>query len=261
MTICDFGLRARTIVGEVHDPMRLADLPIDVAEAMYSPDFVELATIGPGGLPLALPMSFTLDVADNAVRFSSPLTAGRLGNLTHDPRCCISFTRVTSGYPSVVLQGIATAGEVMEGVRRGPSRRFTVTPARLLFLDDPPHLWQLPDLPQPPTATTQAAGRRTSATPITVGDLDALVRFETTVIALLDADGWPLTLPVEPWREAGAIEATLPGSNLLRLVSGPASLLGHTWTRDGPRYLALTGRAAIDGSALRFLPNRALSRP
>ncbi|MGH2584988.1 MAG: hypothetical protein ACRDJE_08745, partial [Dehalococcoidia bacterium] len=113
----------------------------------------------------------------------------------------------------------------------------------------------------PPAATTPAAGRRANATPITLDDLDALVRFETMVAALVDADGWPLTLPIEARRDGDVIEATLPESDVLRLVSGPGSLLGHTWTRDGPRYLALTGRAAIDGSALRFLPNRALSRP
>jgi hypothetical protein len=240
----------------------LGDLPIAVAEAMYSPDFVELATLGPGGTPLTLPMSFTLDIAGNAVRFSSPLNAARITNLARDPRCCVSFSRVTTGHPPVVLQGVAALGEEVEGVRRGPARRFTVTPARILVLSDPISVWRFPPAtPAPAPAGGAAAGRRGTAAPATPDDLDALPRCETTVVGLRDAGGWPLSLPAEVRRDRDALVAGLPALDSVEVSAGPAALLGHTWTKDGPRYLALTGRASIDGSALRCHPTRALRRP
>jgi hypothetical protein len=36
--------------------------------------------------------------------------------------------------------------------------------------------------------------------------------------------------------------------------------LGHTWSKDGPRYLAATGQAALDGDRLTFHPARLLRR-
>src|SRR5215208_785082 len=249
--------------------MGLADLPIDVAEAMYSPDFVELATLTAAGLPMALPMSFTLDVPGNRVRFSSPLTAARLGHLARDPRCAVSFSRVTAGHPPVLLQGIATLGEVAEGVRRGPARRFTVAPARVLLLDDPPQAWRF-DTVEPVTpggADAKATGmqkaterRAVSGSAVTEADLAALAGFDTAIVALCDRDGWPLSLPVEPRREGGGFLVCLPALDGAEPVAGPASLVGHTWTKDGPRFLAFTGRAALDGATLQFTPGRALRR-
>src|SRR5215216_2325637 len=222
--------------------MGLADLPIDVAEAMYSPDFVELATLTASGLPMALPMSFTLDVPGNSMRFSSPLTAARLVHLARDPRCAVSFSRVTAGHPPVLLQGIATLGEVAEGVRRGPARRFIVTPARVHLLDDPPQAWRF-DLMKPvapgstdteATDTQEATERRAvTATAVTEADLAALAGFDTAVVALCDGDGWPLSLPVEPRREDGQFVERLPDIAGVALAAGPASLVGHTWTKDG----------------------------
>jgi hypothetical protein len=240
----------------------LGDLPIDVAEAMYSPDFVELTTLGPRGTPLALPMSFTLDIGGNVVRFSSPLNAARIKNLARDPRCCVSFSRVTSGFPPVVLQGVAALGDVAEGVRRGPVRRFTVTPRRILLLDDPPRVWRMAGgAPLGAANGSDKAARSGAAEPVVRDDVDAITRFETTVVALRDADGWPLALAAELRRDDDAIEATLPGAVDLQPVPGPASLLGHTWTKAGPRYLALTGRASIAGSTVRCVPTRAMRRP
>ena len=242
----------------------LSALPIEVAEAMYSPDFVELTTLGAGGVPLVLPMSFTLDLPGNGVRFSSPLTAARLANLARDPRCAVSFSRVTTGHPAVLLQGIATLGEVAEGVRRGPARRFTVAPVRLLLLDEPVQRWRFPASPQPPvpapTPDEGGAPRTVSPAPVAPADLEALVRFPTTVAALCDEDGWPLAAPVEVARDGEHLTAHLPELGGLAPRAGPASLLGHTWTKEGPRFLALTGRATLRGAALRFLPGRALRR-
>lgn len=240
----------------------LADLPIDVAEAMYSPDFVELATLSANGTPMALPMSFTLDIDGNAVRFSSPINAGRLTNLSRDPRCCVSFTRVTSGHPPVVLQGVASLGEVAEGVRRGAARRFTVTPVRLLVVDTPASIWTFPPPELAPGEGPAATGlRRSSGSPATPDDLDAITRFETTVAGLRDGDGWPITLPAEIERDGDVLVVHLPGAQAAQAKDSPVSLLGHTWTKDGPRYLALTCRASHDRSALRCQPIRALRRP
>jgi hypothetical protein len=246
----------------VHD---LAELPIDVVEAMYSPDFVELVTLTAGGLPMVLPMSFTLDVPGNCVRFSSPLTAARLVHLSRDPRCAVSFSRVTSGYPPALLQGVATLGEVAEGVRRGPARRFTVAPHRLFVHDEPPRVWDFLDedssAAEPPAAVSDADERRSaSAAPLGPADLDTLTAFPTTVVALRDRSGWPFSLPVEPEREGDTLAMRLPAVRGAGAVPGPSSLLGHTWTRDGPRFLVLTGRATIDGATLRFTARRALRR-
>ncbi|MGD9894210.1 MAG: pyridoxamine 5'-phosphate oxidase family protein [Dehalococcoidia bacterium] len=240
----------------------LADLPIDVAEAMYSPDFVELATLSAGGTPVVLPMSFTLDIGANAVRFSSPVNAGRIANLIRDPRCCVSFTRVTAGYPPVVLEGVATLGDVAEGVRRGPARRFTVTPQRLRVFDESLPLWEFPSITiTSPTREANARTRRSSGLPPTRDDLDAITRFETTVIGLREGGGWPLTVPAEIVRDGDALVIELPAAIAELVAEGPATVLGHTWTKDGPRYLALTCRASRDRSAIRCLPIRALRRP
>jgi hypothetical protein len=248
----------------------LADLPIDVAEAIYSPDFVELSSVTANGTPLALPMSFTLDVPANRVRFSSPVTAARLAHYTRDPRCCVSFTRVTAGYPFVLLQGTVELGEVAEGNQRGPARRFTVAPLRLTVLGDAPATWDIG-----PPAETPAAGGGAATTPsapagalprpsteIAAADLDLLCSLPTVVVGLIGADGLPLTLPVEPRHADGLIEAALPnlaGTGLTPLA-GRASIAGHTWTKQGPRYLACTGRATLAGSRLTFAPARLLRR-
>jgi hypothetical protein len=240
----------------------LADLPIDVAEAMYSPDFVELATLSAGGMPVVLPMSFTLDIGANVVRFSSPVNAGRIANLVRDPRCCVSFTRVTSGYPPIVLQGVATLGEVAEGVRRGPARRFTVTPLQLQVLEESPSSWKFPAFELTSSPVEPAGGtRRSIGTPPTLDDVDAIIRFETTVAGLRGLEGWPLTVPAEIVRDGDALVVDLTSSVADQVTDGPVTLLGHTWTKDGPRYLALTCRASRDGSALRCHPIRALRRP
>jgi hypothetical protein len=240
----------------------LADLPIELAEAMYSPDFVELSTLTARGVPVVLPMSFTLDIGANVIHFSSPVNAGRIANLIHDPRCCVSFTRVTSGYPPVVLQGVATLGEVAEGVRRGPTRRFTVTPLRLQVFEESPTFWEFPAVELTPSSIKSAgATRRSSGTPSSVDDIDAITRFETTVAGVRDSEGWPLTVPSEVARDGDALVVDLPSTVADQVTSGPATLLGHTWTKDGPRYLALTCRASRDGSALRCHPIRALRRP
>jgi hypothetical protein len=245
----------------------LADLPIDVAEAMYSPDFIELVTLAGGGLPVVLPMSFTLDVPDNRVRLSSPVGAARLAHLARDPRCAVSFSRVTAGYPPVLLQGVATLGDVAEGVRRGPARRFTVSPRRVVILGESPHAWHMPDGvtdTEPASAArpveVHSTRRPSTATPVTPEDLAAVAGFETTAVGLRDADGWPISLPVEVDPDEDGLIARLPAGERFDLQSGPASLLGHTWTRDGPRYLALTGDATIDGAVVRFTPRRALRR-
>ena len=251
---------------------------------MYSPDFIELSSIGAGGMPLTLPMSFSLDLNANCVRFSSPLSAARLANFARDPRCAVLFSRVTTGHPPVLLQGVVTLGEVAEGVRRGPVRRFTVAPERLTVLDAMPRTWCLPRIPPsagpvsaPPTASAQPAGRIGAGAPVTAADLDALIRFPTTVATLRDGEGRPLPLPAELRREGDTISVVLPQIGELHPVSGPASLLGHTWTKDGPCYLALTGGSTfrVPGSKppepaaepgtrnveLVFHPNRALRRP
>lgn len=261
----------------------LADLPIDVAEAMYSPDFVELSSTGAGGVPLSLPMSFSLDLVGNCVRFSSPLTAGRLAAYGRDPRCSVLFSRVTTGHPAILLQGVVTLGEVAEGVRRAPARRFTVTPRRVLTIEESPRLWELPAVtPAEAPATLDATVPRRAAgaaAPATPADLEAIVRFPSTVATLRDAEGWPLALPAELRHDDGAVIVTLPDSSPLLPEPGPSSLLGHTWTKDGPRYLALTGRSEflVPGSWLEptqpsderratnqelvFRPSRALRRP
>jgi hypothetical protein len=243
----------------------LADLPIDVAEAMYSPDFVELATITAGGLPLVLPMSFTLDPAGNCIRFSSPIGAARLAHLARDPRCAVSFSRVTAAHRPVLLQGVATIGGVVEGVRRGPARSFTVAPLRVLSLDDPPRRWAFEAASPEPSGERQpprtGAVRASAATPVSGDDLDALLHFETLAAALIDGDGRPICFPVEPERDGDVIVAAAPNLGGGAFTSGPASLLGHTWTRDGPRYLSLTGRADVAGGTIRFVPRRALRRP
>lgn len=240
----------------------LADLPIDIAEAMYSPDFVELATLSAAGRPVVLPMSFTLDIGANVVRFSSPVNAGRIANLMRDRRCCVSFTRVTSGFVPVVLQGIATLGEVAEGVRRGPARRFTVTPIRLQAFGDSPASWEFPAIdPTPTPVDAVAATPRNDGLATTTEDLNAITRFETTVAGLRRSDGWPLTVPTEVIRDGDSLLIDLPAAVTDQVTDGPATVLGHTWTKDGPRYLALTCRASRDGSALRCHPIRALRRP
>lgn len=240
----------------------LADLPIDIAEAMYSPDFVELATLSAGGRPVVLPMSFTLDIGANVVRFSSPVNAGRIANLMRDPRCCVSFTRVTSGHPPVVLQGVATLGDAAEGVRRGPARRFTVTPIRLHVYGESPTSWEFPAIDSTSTLLegVTATQRRDGSESIPE-DLTAIARFETTVAGLRDGQGWPLTLPSEVTRDGDSLLVNLPATMADQVTDGPATVLGHTWTKDGPRYLALTCRASRDGSALRCHPIRALRRP
>ena len=246
-------------------PNTLTDLPIDVVEAMYSPDFVELATLTADGVPLVLPMSFTLDVAGGCVRFSSPLTAVRLAHIRRDPRCAVSFTRVTTGHPPVLVQGLAALGDVAEGVRRGPARRFTVSPVEVVVLDEPPRFWRLADPPAREPAFPQGVGeerggRASTAVPVTAEDLATVAGFPTTVVALRDAGGWPVALPIEPEHDAGLLIARLPEIPGRALVGGAASLLGHTWTKDGPRFLVLTGRATIDGATLRFTPRRAMRR-
>lgn len=253
----------------------LADLPIEVAEAMYSPDFVELATLSANGTPLVLPMSFTLDVAGNAVRFSSPVAAARIANLARDRRCCVSFSRVTSGHPAVLMQGVATLGDLVEGVRRGPARRFTVAPSRLVALDQPARPWRFrsdaPPAIEAPTGVARPEPRTGSALQVAEAELEAVTRFETAVLALRDRDGWPISMPVEVRREDASLIVSLPDSGLL-LRDGPASLLGHTWMKDGPRYLALTGRCEVrvpgsggvsdnPYSEVTFLPRRAMRRP
>jgi hypothetical protein len=245
----------------------LADLPIDVAEAMYSPDFVELVTLAGGGLPLVLPMSFTLDVPGNCVRFSSPVGAARVAHLALDPRCAVSFSRVTTGHPTVLLQGVATLGDVTEGVRRGPARRFVVSPRHVCILGESPHAWHMPadatdTAPAPATRPVGAHSTRRPATaaPVTPEHLAAVASFETTAVGLRDADGWPISLPVEVHLDEAGLLARLPEGERFGLQAGPASLLGHTWTRDGPRYLALIGDATIDGAVVHFTPRRALRR-
>jgi len=88
----------------------------------------------------------------------------------------------------------------------------------------------------------------------------ALAGFETTAVGLLDGHGWPVSLPVEVERDGDTLLARLPESDGLSPEAGSASLLGHTWTRDGPRFLALTGTATIDGAVVRFTAHRALRR-
>jgi hypothetical protein len=240
----------------------LADLPIEIAEAMYSPDFVELATVSAGGRPVVLPMSFTLDIGANVVRFSSPVNAGRIANLVRDPRCCVSFTRVTSGHLPVVLQGFATMGDVAEGVQRGPARRFTVTPIRLRINGESPAIWEFPTIDSAPTLLEGvAATQRKVGAESTPDDLTAITRFETTVAGLRMSDGWPLTVPSEIIRDDDSLLVDLPAVVADQVMDGPATVLGHTWTKDGPRYLALTCRASREGSALRCHPIRALRRP
>jgi hypothetical protein len=240
----------------------LAALPIELAEAIYSPDFVELSSISPAGTPLSLPMSFTLDVPGNCVRFSSPLTAGRLANYARDPRCSVLFSRVTSGYPPVLLQGTVTLGEVVEGNQRGAARRFTVTPWRLMVLDAEPQTWQFPGAPTPHASAPPAAEprRARTATPPAPEDLAALTRFPSNIATLRDAEGWPVALPVEFEAQDGALVATLPELPY-PAMAGRAAALGHTWSKAGPRYLALTGRADLDGDRLTFHPAAAMRRP
>ena len=258
--------RAMAGAGEAARAQDLAELPIDVVEAMYSPDFVELATLTTDGLPLVLPMSFTLDVAGNCVRFSSPVGAARLAHLARDPRCAVSFSRVTVEYSPILLQGVAALGEVAEGVRRGPARRFTVSPTAVFALDEPPRSWRLAGsptvaaVPAPATGVGSSDRRASAATAVTTEDLAALAGFATTVVGLRDTRGWPVSLPVEPERDKDRFVARLPALDGLSLEGGVASLLGHTWTKDGPRFLVLTGRATIDGATLHFTPRRARRR-
>jgi hypothetical protein len=220
-----------------------------------------VSSLSPGGTPLSLPMSFTLDVPGNCVRFRSPVAAGRLANYARDPRCSVLFSRVTTGYPPVLLQGIVTLGEVAEGVRRGPVRQFTVTPERLFVLDEAVQVWRLPDAPRPSAPSDlPTIARSQPRQEVGDADLDALVRFPSTVATLCDGDGWPVALPVELCRQGDAIVAELPDLGDAAPVAGRASLLGHTWTKDGPRYLALTGRAVIDGATMTFYAARALRR-
>lgn len=245
-----------------HHASNLADLPIDIAEAMYSSDFVELSSLSPVGMPLSLPMSFTLDVPGNCVRFRSPVAAGRLANYARDPRCSVLFSRVTTGYPPVLIQGIVTLGDVVAGVRRGPARQFIVTPERLFVLDEAVQVWRLPGVPRPPVeqAGPPPAARPQPPVRVADADMDALVRFPSTIATLCDGSGWPVALPVELSRQGDAIVAELPDLGDAAPVAGRASLLGHTWTKDGPRYLALTGRAAIDGATMTFHPLHVLRR-
>jgi hypothetical protein len=240
----------------------LADLPIDVAEAMYSPDFVELSSLSAGGTPLSLPMSFTLDIAGNCVRFSSPLTAGRLANYARDPRCSVLFSRVTTGHPPVMLQGVVTLGEVAEGVRRGPARRFTVTPERLCVLGEEVDVWHFPPVPRPAAGDTVPAPSARPQPPaaVTADDLAILVRQPSTIVTLRDADGRPVALPVELNRRDTVLTAGLPDLGDAAPTPGRASVLGHTWTKEGPRYIALTGRAALDGASMTFVPARTMRR-
>jgi hypothetical protein len=240
----------------------LGNLPIDVAEAMYSPDFVELSSLSPGGTPLSLPMSFTLDIAGNCVRFSSPLTAGRLANYARDPRCSVLFSRVTTGHPPVLLQGAVTVGDVAEGVRRGPARRFTVTPERLFVLGDDVEAWLLPPVAQPQAGSgpSSATARPQPPAAVTDDDLAVLIRQPSTIVTLRDAAGRPVALPVDLHRRDSTLIADLPDLGDDAPVPGRASVLGHTWTKEGPRYIALTGRATLDGPTMTFEPARTMRR-
>jgi hypothetical protein len=242
----------------------LSALPIEVAEAMYSPDFVELSSLSAGGTPLSLPMSFTLDLPGGCFRFSSPVTAGRLANYTRDPRCSVLCSRVTTGFPPVLVQGLVSLGEVMPGVTHGPARRFTVTPVRVVVLDTPLTVWHTGDGPRSLEGSTNATplvGR--SVTPgegVPPADLEALARLPSTIVTLRDDAGWPLALPAELTVSGSEVTATLPAARLLRALPGRASVLGHTWSKDGPRYLAASGHAALDGDRLTFHPARLLRR-
>jgi hypothetical protein len=91
--------------------------------------------------------------------------------------------------------------------------------------------------------------------------VDAITKFETTVVSLRSAEGWPLSVPAEIVRDDDALIVEIPATVADEATEGPATVLGHTWTKDGPRFLALTCRASRDGSALRCLPIRALRRP
>jgi len=239
----------------------LADLPIDVAEAMYSPDFVELRSLSPAGLPLSLPMSFTLDVPGNCVRFSSPVAAGRLANYARDPRCSVLFSRVTTGHPPVLLQGVVTLGEVAEGVRRGPARRFTVTAERLFVLGEEVEGWLLPPIPHPvPPSGPPSAARPQPPAAVTGDDLTTLIRQPSTIVTLRDTNGRPVALPVELRHRDTTLTADLPDLGDAAPTPGRASALGHTWTKEGPRYIALTGRATLDGPTMQFQPTRTMRR-
>jgi hypothetical protein len=242
----------------------LAALPIEIAEAMYSPDFVELSSLSAGGTPLSLPMSFTLDLPGNCFRFSSPVTAGRLTNYARDPRCSVLCSRVTTGFPPVLVQGFVTLGEEVAGVSRGPARRFTVTPVRVTVLDSPPATWRIGDetsLPLgAPAMPSDAARPQTSATPVTRADQETLARLPSTIVTLRDGAGWPVAFPAELAVTDSGLTALLSAASLLDARPGRAAVLGHTWSKDGPRYLAATGQAALDGDRLTFHPARLLRR-
>ena len=242
----------------------LTELPIEVAEAMYSPDFVELSSLSPGGTPLSLPMSFTLDLPGNCLRFSSPVAAGRLRNYARDPRCSVLCSRVTAGQPPVLIQGTVTLGEVVPGMARGPARQFTVTPVRITVLGDPPVRWHLSDdqtlnspASGPPAAVAESPPDFEA---VDSADLQSLSRLPSTVVTLRDVAGWPLALPAEFHVDGRYLAALLPSVEELDGRPGRAAVLGHTWSKAGPRYLAATGRAALTGKRLTFHPARVLRR-
>ena len=212
-------------------------------------------------------MSFTLDIPGNCVRFTSPPIAGRLANYARDPRCSVLFSRDTAGYPPVLIQGVAVLGEVAPGVVRGPARRFIVTPEWVTVLDTPLQRWRLPPAPPagplPDAATQRPHGQRPlggGPALVAPADLDALLRFPANVATLRDAAGRPVAMPVDLACDGGVLSASLPDLGDATLVSGPASLLGHTWSKAGPRYLALTGDADVTAGTLRFRPSRVLRR-
>ena len=251
----------------LHQIAGLDALPIDVVEAMYSPDFVELSSIARNGTPLSLPMSFTLDVAGNCLRFSSPVQAARLTAYAQNPRCSVLFSRVTAGFPPILLQGTVTLGEVAEGNQRGPARRFNVHPWRVLTFSDPPQFWQFPE----PVEPAHAPADREGATPparslaqrgeVNVETVETALGYPSTVLTLMGSERWPVAVPVEFRQDGVTLHATLPELGPFGPQSGPAAALGHTWTKQGPRFIAFTGRAALDGRAATFHPARALRRP
>jgi hypothetical protein len=144
----------------------------------------------------------------------------------------------------------------------------------VIALEQPPRAWQFPVSGSGGEGGTDGVerpvARAGAAAPVTDADLEAITRFETAAIALRDGDGWPISVPVEIEREAEGLHVSLPDTGIAP-AEGPASLLGHTWTKDGPRYLALTGRSAFrvpssggigdnPHADLTFAPSRAMRR-
>ena len=57
-------------------------------------------------------VALVLELVDGPT-LAERLTAGRLANYARDPRCTVLFSRVTTGHPPVLLQGVVTLGDVM----------------------------------------------------------------------------------------------------------------------------------------------------